>query len=175
MTDIATGGPGGAAETHHTFCRICESLCGLEVTVEQGAITKIRPDDDHVATGGFACIKGIRQHEMYTSPDRLTHPMERTGDTWQQVGWDHANAEIGRRVRAIIDEHGPDSVAMYVGTAAGFGVLHPVFAQGFMDGLGSTRCTPAPPRTAPTSSPPPARCTATRSPSPSPTSTAPNA
>ena len=138
MTDIATGGPGGAAETHHTFCRICESLCGLEVTVEDGAITKIRPDDDHVATGGFACIKGIRQHEMYTSPDRLTHPMERTGDTWQQVSWDHANAEIGRRVRTIIDEHGPDSVAMYVGTAAGFGVLHPVFAQGFMDGLGST-------------------------------------
>ena len=138
MTDIATGGPGGAAETHHTFCRICESLCGLEVTVEQGAITKIRPDDDHVATGGFACIKGIRQHEMYTSPDRLTHPMERTGDTWRQVSWDHANAAIGERVRAIIDEHGPDSVAMYVGTAAGFGVLHPVFAQGFMDGLGST-------------------------------------
>ena len=26
---------------------------------------------------------------------------------------------------------------MYVGTAAGFGVLHPVFAQGFMTGLGS--------------------------------------
>src|SRR5690606_34583460 len=45
---------------------------------------------------------------------------------------------IGRRVRAIVDEHGPDAVAMYVGTAAGFGVLHPVFAQGFMDGLGST-------------------------------------
>lgn len=26
---------------------------------------------------------------------------------------------------------------MYVGTAAGFGVLHPVFAKGFMDGLDS--------------------------------------
>ncbi len=26
---------------------------------------------------------------------------------------------------------------MYVGTAAGFGVLHPVFAQGFMTGIGS--------------------------------------
>ena len=133
-----TGAAQGGATTQHTFCRICESLCGLEVTVEDGAITKIRPDDDHVATGGFACIKGIRQHEMYRSPDRLTHPMERVGDDWRPVSWDHANAEIGRRVRAIVDEHGPDAVAMYVGTAAGFGVLHPVFAQGFMDGLGST-------------------------------------
>lgn len=32
---------------------------------------------------------------------------------------------------------GPDAIAMYVGTAAGFSVLHPVFAQGFMTGLGS--------------------------------------
>jgi formate dehydrogenase len=40
-------------------------------------------------------------------------------------------------VRELIDNHGRDSIAMYVGTAAGFGVLHPVFAQGFMQGVGS--------------------------------------
>ncbi len=127
-----------ATETRHTFCRICESLCGLEVTVEDGAVTRVRADDDHVGTAGFACIKGIRQHEMYTSPDRLTRPMKRFGDAWMPVPWDRANREIGDRVRGIVDEHGPDAVAMYVGTAAGFSVLHPVFAQGFMEGLGST-------------------------------------
>ena len=130
-------------EVHHTFCRICESLCGLEVTVADGRITRIRPDDEHVATGGFACIKGIRQHELYASPDRLRFPMKRVGspddpDAWERVSWGQAQGEIGAKVRSIIDRHGPDSVAMYVGTAAGFSVLHPVFAQGFMDGLGST-------------------------------------
>ncbi len=124
-------------ETHQTFCRICESLCGLNVTVADGKITQVRPDNDHIATGGFACIKGITQHELYNSPDRLTHPMKRTGSDWSRVSWDAANAEIGNKVRAIIDAHGPDSVAMYVGTAAGFGVLHPVFAKGFIDGIGS--------------------------------------
>jgi formate dehydrogenase len=128
---------------HRTFCRICESLCGLEVTVRDGAIAKIRADDDHVATGGFACIKGVRQHEWYRSPDRLRGPMKRVGDpddpdAWQRVSWGQAQGEIGAQVRDIISRHGPDSVAMYVGTAAGFSVLHPVFAQGFMDGLGST-------------------------------------
>ncbi len=127
-----------STDTHYTFCRICESLCGLEVCVTDGAVTRIRADDDHVATGGFACIKGIRQHEMYRSPDRLTHPMKRSGDAWLRVGWDRANAEIGDKVRGIVERHGPDAVAMYVGTAAGFSVLHPVFAQGFMNGLGST-------------------------------------
>lgn len=130
-------------EVHHTFCRICESLCGLEVTVEGDRVTKVRADGDHVATGGFACIKGVRQHEMYTSPDRLTHPMKRTGDpaapdAWARVPWGQAMGEIGQQVRRIVAEHGPDSVAMYVGTAAGFSVLHPVFAQGFMEGVGST-------------------------------------
>jgi len=64
--------------------------------------------------------------------------MRRTGDVWERVSWTDAEHEIGRRIRAIVDEHGPNAVAMYVGTAAGFGVLHPIFAKGFMDGLGST-------------------------------------
>lgn len=125
------------AETVTTFCRICESLCGLEVTVEDGEITRIRPDDAHVATAGFACIKGVKQHRLYASPDRLRFPMRRTGETWDRVSWETAEGEIGEKVRAIVAEHGPDAVAMYVGTAAGFSMLHPIFAQGFMDGLGS--------------------------------------
>ncbi len=131
--------------TQHTFCRICESLCGLEITTDDatGEVLRIRPDADNVGTAGFACIKGVKQHKLYASPDRLTHPMRRHGPaadgdaSWSAVSWEEAERDIGERVRAIVAEHGPDSVAMYVGTAAGFGVLHPVFAQGFMDGLGS--------------------------------------
>lgn len=124
-------------ETHHTFCRICESLCGLEVTVDGDQITQIRADHDHVGTAGFACIKGVRQHRFYSSPDRLTHPMRRNGENWSRIDWSTAEQEIGSRLRAIIDEHGPQAVAMYVGTAAGFSILHPIFAKGFMDGIGS--------------------------------------
>jgi anaerobic selenocysteine-containing dehydrogenase len=57
----------------HTFCRICESLCGLEVTVKNNKILEVKPDENHVATEGFSCIKGLKQHEMYDSPDRLKY------------------------------------------------------------------------------------------------------
>lgn len=124
-------------ETHSTFCRICEALCGLEVDVEENRVMDVRPDADHVATRGFACLKGLKQHKMYASPDRLLHPERRTGETWARASWDEAMGVIGRRVRAIRETHGPDAIAMYVGTAAGFSALHPVFAQGFMTGLGS--------------------------------------
>lgn len=125
-------------ETHHTFCRICEALCGLEVTTVDGRIQKIRPDADHVSTDGFSCVKGLKQYKLYDSPDRLVHPLRRTeaGD-YQRASWDQALTGIGSKVAQLRRDHGPDSIAMYVGTAAGFGVLHPVFAQGFMLGLGS--------------------------------------
>jgi anaerobic selenocysteine-containing dehydrogenase len=123
--------------THHTFCRICEALCGIEVTVDDGRITAIEPDPDHVATQGFGCVKGMRQHDLYDSPDRLTAPMRRVGDDYEPATWEEALADIGARVQAILATSHPDAIAMYVGTAAGFSVLHPMFAQGFMDGLGS--------------------------------------
>jgi len=125
------------AETVQTFCRICEALCGLEVTVEDDEVVEIKPDNDHVATRGYACLKGLKQHKMYATPDRLLYPMQRIDGELQRVSWDDALSSIGGKVRDLIDKHGRDSIAMYVGTAAGFGVLHPVFAQGFMQGVGS--------------------------------------
>ncbi len=124
-------------EIRHTFCRICEALCGLEVTLEQGRVREIRPDAEHVATRGFGCVKGLKQHKLLDSPDRLRYPLKKTGDRHERISWDQALAEIGAKAREIMARLSPDAIAMYVGTAAGFGVLHPVFAQGFMTGLGS--------------------------------------
>ena len=42
-------------KTKHTFCRICESLCGLEVDTIDNKIVNIRPDANHITTYGFAC------------------------------------------------------------------------------------------------------------------------
>lgn len=125
------------AETVQTFCRICEALCGLEVTVEGDEVVDIKPDDQHVATRGYGCLKGLKQHKMYGTPDRLLYPMQRIDGELRRVSWDDALGSIGSKVRELIDNEGPDSIAMYVGTAAGFGVLHPVFAAGFMQGVGS--------------------------------------
>lgn len=42
------------AETRHTFCRICEALCGLEADVEDGRVVELRPDAAHVAIRSLA-------------------------------------------------------------------------------------------------------------------------
>src|SRR5262245_18403028 len=115
------------AETKSTFCRICEALCGLEVDVEGNRVVAIRPDEQHVATEGFGCMKGLKQHKLFSSPDRVKYPMKRVGSDWHRVSWYQALTEIGAKVQAIRSAYSANSIAMYVGTAAGFGVLHPVF------------------------------------------------
>lgn len=124
-------------KTSYTFCRICESLCGLKVTTQNNTIIDIKPDENHVSSKGFSCVKGLKQHEMYNSPDRLMYPMKNTDKGFERISWKQTNKEIGEKVQRLINEDGPDSIGMYVGTAAGFSVLHPVFAQGFMTGIGS--------------------------------------
>jgi len=104
----------------HTFCRICESLCGLEISLEGDQIVDIRPDTAHVATRGFACPKGLKQHRLYSSPDRLQYPMKREGDSWSRISWEQALEEIGAKVRQLRRDCSPDAIGMYMGTAAGF-------------------------------------------------------
>ncbi|MDH3687504.1 MAG: molybdopterin-dependent oxidoreductase, partial [Myxococcales bacterium] len=124
------------SDTVHSFCRICESLCGLELSREGGRITEIRPDREHFASAGFACVKGLKQMALYDSPDRLRRPLKRVGDEFREISWRQAIDEIGAKVRELRGIS-PHALGMYVGTAAGFGVLHPVFAKGFMDGIGT--------------------------------------
>ncbi len=104
--------------------------------MEAGAVSEIAPRKSHRGTLGFACMKGLVQGEMYSSPDRLQTPLKRIGDKYHAITWDTALREIGAAVRAE-RKISPHRIGMYVGTAAGFSLLHPIFAQGFMDGIGS--------------------------------------
>ena len=99
--------------TTHTFCRICEASCGLEATIENGKVSKLSPNKDHIGTLGFSCMKGLHQHKMYDSPDRLKQPLKRVGDHFEPISWSQALAEIGQKVRQL-RKQSEQSVGMYV-------------------------------------------------------------
>lgn len=106
---------------HRTTCKIgaCEPFCGLEIEVEDGHMTTVRPDRAHPVTQGYSCIKGMHVADYQNDPDRLLHPLKRTSSgTFERIDWSSATREIGQRLRAIRDEHGPRSIATYWGNAA---------------------------------------------------------
>ncbi len=123
----------------NTFCRVCEPACGLVATVDDGEIVDVRADADHPVTKGFACPKGLAGRDIHRDPDRLDHPMRRTADGWARVGWDDAVSGVAADLRRIIDEHGPDVVATYVGNPAAFNTLLGPASAAFFTQLGVQR------------------------------------
>jgi len=127
------------AEPTRTFCRLCEAGCGLLATVEDGRLVRLRPDHDHPVTQGFACSKGLRAVDVHDDPDRLRGPQRRRGDVFEPVGWDVAVGEIAERLQAIIAEHGPRSVGVYLGNPNAFNALGSAAGMYFAAALGSDR------------------------------------
>jgi len=121
-----------------SFCRICEPLCGMVATVEGERVVKLRPDPDNALSRGYACPKGIAMADVQNDPDRVLHPLRRTpsGD-FERVGWDEALEDIGRRLKRVLDERGPESVAWYMGNPGAFSYSHTLWAKGFLDAIGS--------------------------------------
>src|SRR6056297_83400 len=105
---------------HATFCHICEAQCGLKVGVERAQVVAIAPNRDHVASAGYACIKGLRMADFVHSPDRLQRPMKKVNGEFVPIPWETAIREIGARLRDIHRRHGGEAIAAYMGNPIGF-------------------------------------------------------
>ena len=80
-------------------------------------IARVSGDKLHPANFGRLCTKGATHAEMMAADDcRLKFALLRPTRDDEPVPTpvDDAVAEAGRRLRTIIDKHGPDAVALYV-------------------------------------------------------------
>jgi anaerobic selenocysteine-containing dehydrogenase len=100
---------------HFRTCPLCEATCGLEITVADRRVARIRGDREDVFSRGFICPKGSTLKQLHEDPDRLRVPQIRTASGHRDSTWDEAFAEIERRLMSIIAEHGPQAVAVYLG------------------------------------------------------------
>jgi anaerobic selenocysteine-containing dehydrogenase len=96
-------------------CPLCEATCGLELHVEDQAVTLVRGDRDDVFSHGYLCPKGTAIRALEADPDRLRKPQIRVGDQWHDASWDDAFELIDGNLTRIIAEHGPDALAVYLG------------------------------------------------------------
>ncbi|MCC2032367.1 bifunctional nitrate reductase/sulfite reductase flavoprotein subunit alpha [Microbacterium allomyrinae] len=105
-----------------TVCSYCGVGCGISVTATHAgpghplAISKVAGDASHPTNGGRLCTKGATHAELMQAPGRMTsaHVRPSRGEDAVPVPLTDAVTDAGRRLRAIVDEHGPDAVAVYV-------------------------------------------------------------
>jgi anaerobic selenocysteine-containing dehydrogenase len=124
--------------TQPGICRICSAHCGVLATVTDGRLTKVAGDPDNPMFKGYTCIKGRALPEIHNNPARLLHSQKRLPDgSYARITSERAMDEIAARLQQLIAEHGPRSVAMYLGTN---GLPYPASAlmgNAFMRGIES--------------------------------------
>jgi anaerobic selenocysteine-containing dehydrogenase len=112
--------PMPGAEWRKTACNLCYVNCGLEVLVDDDRITKVRGDREHPKSQGYLCNKAARIPFYAHHRDRLTTPLRRRADGgFDAIDWDTAIVEIAARLRALVDQHGGKSLALYGGGGQG--------------------------------------------------------
>lgn len=120
-----------------TFCRICESRCGVDVTVRDGQVARIGPDKANPYSWRDFCSKGRSAAEVVYHPRRLTSPLRRVDGGYRAASWDEAVDDIAARLNRLRAEHGVDSIAAYLGNPVGFNGSNATWFASFMRALGS--------------------------------------
>ena len=103
-----------------SHCRMCHGGCGVLVYTKNGKAEKIAGDPDCPINHGTLCSKGLASAQLAYHPDRLTHPVKRSGSRgcgrWKRISWDEALDTIAERLLHYRDAFGAESVVFGYGT-----------------------------------------------------------
>ncbi|HEY7137825.1 MAG TPA: molybdopterin-dependent oxidoreductase [Acidimicrobiia bacterium] len=133
----ARDGDGRELRTAYRTCPLCEATCGLELTLDGDDITLVRGDREDVFSHGFVCPKGTALKALEADPDRLRAPLVRNGDSWREVGWDDAWAAVKRGIDGIVERHGRDALALYLGNPSAHNLAGLVYNRALIQSLGT--------------------------------------
>lgn len=94
-------------------CGFCSTGCGLNVHLKDGVAINLSADASYPVNLGMACPKGWEALAPLNAPDRATTPLIRDSiaQPFRAVSWDNALQTFVKRFKAILEKHGPESVA----------------------------------------------------------------
>src|SRR5258708_15006692 len=111
----------GVAEWKPSVCPLCRAGCGVSArvmeadvetqrngqagVVKMGVAKKLEGQTGHPISHGGLCPRGQAAIQITFHPDRLTHPLKRTGargaGEFKEVTWDDAIAELTSQLDAL--------------------------------------------------------------------------
>ena len=93
-----------------TTCHYCSLGCQLELTVFENKVIGVTAPEDSGANRGSLCQRGIFGYDFLHHPERVTVPMLKKADKWQEVPWDEALAYVAAMINKIVLASGPEAV-----------------------------------------------------------------
>jgi len=100
--------------TTRSVCGFCSTGCSLDVHLQSGQAVNLTPTVDYPVNLGMACPKGWEALTCLAAPDRATMPLLRNPKTGklEPTDWDEAMQVFTLKFKALMDQHGPESVAV---------------------------------------------------------------
>ncbi len=94
-----------------TTCSYCGVGCQLYLHAKDSKVVKIT-GVNAAPNYGSLCVKGRFGFDFINSPKRLTTPLIRKNNKFEQVSWDKALDYVCEKLSKIIKDKGPDSVGV---------------------------------------------------------------
>src|SRR3954466_6911219 len=126
-----------AGTASYLTCPLCEATCGLEVTLRDGAVERVRGDADDVFSHGFLCPKGVSLKELHEDPDRIRTPLRRVGESFEPIGWDEAFALVDEGLRRVLERGDRNAVGAYIGNPNAHNLSAMLYGRVLVKALGS--------------------------------------
>ena len=82
-------------------CPYCGNGCGVNLVVKDGRFVGISPWHRNPVNEGKVCIRGNKSYEFVNSPARLTKPLIKKGDKFEEASWEDAYKEIANAFKAV--------------------------------------------------------------------------
>lgn len=129
--------PPDAVTAARSFCRLCIAQCGVIVEHADGVVLRVKGDPDHAVSRGYTCAKGRELGALHHDPRRLGQAQARVDGTLIDAPWDVVLEDLAHGLRSVIDEHGPDAVAVYLGVGSGMDSPGRIVGHAFANALGT--------------------------------------
>lgn len=120
-------------EVVYSNCGMCSVRCPIEVSLKDGQVDKIKGNPHDAGMEGKICPRGAAGKAFIDDEERPQYPMIREGKRgegkWRRVSWDEALDYTAEKLKAAIDEYGPESV-LWSDRGGPFPDLHKAFVKG---------------------------------------------
>jgi predicted molibdopterin-dependent oxidoreductase YjgC len=95
-----------------TVCPYCGCGCGIYLQLSGGRVCGVSPSRSHPVSEGRLCLKGWHAHELVGNPGRLTRPLVRRGEGFEEASWDEAIAAVAEGLQRAMASDGPEAVGV---------------------------------------------------------------
>lgn len=131
--------PSAAIREAISFCRICSGGCGVVLGIDaQDRIVSARGDKNNPLSQGYACFKGLQPEASHHGPARILRPRKRMDDgSYTEIPLEQALDEIAEQLAPLIERHGPEALAVFLGNGGMFNIAGFYMLPAFLEAFGS--------------------------------------